>query len=679
MSLPQEATFEVPQAAPPQAPVFAIGLEPSDRETLAHAYAQEILRSLQLRRLGTSASKGLEQDLQEYWDRYELVPPTRDLPFEGAANYRVPLTKWVIDSIYGRVFAGLAAVRPYFRVEPTEPGEAERAARVEEFLDFSAEHELNYAEWLDDALLNAAVEGTAIGHLMWDQLSEHRLAEQVDQIQEPVFDEGGEALTDGYGLPILKGSPRSQIVEREDVVFEGPRLSLVPLLDFLVADWRRKNLSEQPWMGHRARLYAPELEALQDKEGYFADEIDQILQSMGNQATESTVTVQQEGLETRTGVVESSQPSTLKMLQWYEVWTLIGWYDWDKDGKPERVLMEIAMPSRRLIRLIKYPYLHNRPNYIVLRILPRSGHFLGRSIAADMKMTQDELDAMHNQRTDATAIAIAALFTFIYSDQVSIDLERDKIQLGRPIRIEGDINQFQSLARAFRGVTPPGSDLEQQLLTFAERLSGISDPQAGRPAQGRKTAFEIGAVIQEGNVRFKRYIERCEVALVELAYQVIGLYQQHASRVLPKVINVLNDQKNPFREVEPGEIAGRFNFRAHGAAIASNMDLDAKKAIDLLELADKSSLLNALIMKSPTRAYALAKVVLDKLGGGDIPVEAIIGTEQEAQALAQQAPPEQPGGPEVNPDVEKMVQGMLGGGGGQPPSPAEMAPEVGPS
>src|SRR3970282_2035810 len=125
LSLPQEATFEVPQAAPPQAPVFAIGLEPSDRETLAHAYAQEILRSLQLRRLGTSASKGLEQDLQGYWDRYELAPPTRDLPFEGAANYRVPLTKWVIDSIYGRVFAGLAAVRPYFRVEPTEPGEAE--------------------------------------------------------------------------------------------------------------------------------------------------------------------------------------------------------------------------------------------------------------------------------------------------------------------------------------------------------------------------------------------------------------------------------------------------------------------------------------------------------------------------------------------------------------------------
>ena len=676
---PAPISFDAPQSAPPEQPVFAIVLEQSDREDLARAYSNEIERSLRVRRLGSTASKGLEQDLQDYWERYELIPPDRELPFEGAANYRVPLTKWVIDSIHGRAYAGLSSVRPTYKVEPMEPDDSAHAARIEEFLDYVFEQELNYAEWLDDALLNGLVEGTAVGVLNWDVKTEHRLQEDIQEIQEPVPDESGQPMLDPYGQPIMKRTTKSRIVEREDVSYEGPRLDLVPLLDFLVADWRRKNLAEQPWMGHRTRLYAPELSALRGQEGYIDEEIDAVLSSTGNQATESVLTAQQAGEEKRTGVVESSQPSSLKMLQWYEIWSLLGWYDWDRDGQPERVVMEIAMPQRRLIRLIKYPYLHNRPNYIVLRILPRTSHFLGRSLAADMRMTQDETDATHNQRTDATAVSIAALFTFLVGEGASLDLERDKIQLGRPIKVEGDVNQIQSLARAFRGVQVPGAELENLLLSFAERLSGISDAQTGRTTTSRTTAFEIGAVIQEGNVRFKRYIERCEVALKELAYQVIGLYQQHADRAMPKVVKVLNDPDNPFRTVEANEIAGRFNYRVHGAAIASNQDLDARKMLELLELVEKSAVLQAFIKINPLNGWNLAKMVLDKLGSGDIPVTDIIGTKEELQAYLQAQAAKEAGRPEPggsDPRVEQTVQSIQTGRP-IPPAPAEVAPQVG--
>lgn len=696
--------FDAPQTNPPEQFSFAIGLEQADREKFAKEYGNEIERALQARRSGFASSyqwigdadtatkatrvtdpgrpqlKSWEDEIQDNWARYEMLPPDRMLPFDGAANYRTPLTKWIVDSILARIIAGLATVRPVFRVEAAQSvDDMARGGRVEEFLDYSLEHELDFVPWLDSALQSAAVEGAAIGYLTWQNKVEHRLVEELQERMEVVKDPAtDQPMPDGLGGFVQKRVQEVKIVEREDVVESRPNLDLIPFVDFLVADPRRRRLSDQPWMGHRTRLYRAELVQLKGQEGYFDEEIQNLLDGAGNVSTGPSTDKVEQGVEQRTGVATGSTATpSMKMLDTFDIWPIIAWYDWDQDGKPERVVAEIAMPQKRLIRLIKFPYLHNRPFYIPIMLLPRSNSFMPRALVGDLKMTQDELDAMTNQRSDATAIAIACLFMFLYDDQAGFDPSKVRIGLGESIKVSGDINHIQSLAKAFRGVQVPGMDVVNYLLEMARQLSGIHEMQTGGTDSKRATAFEIGAVIQEGNVKFRRMIERVAIAMAEIAYQVIALYQQHANRVDPKVYKVLNDPENPFRTLEPGELAGRWNYRVHGMAIASQRDLDARKAMEMLQIVEQSTVLQEFLRVDPRRRYHLARVFLDKLGW---PVEDIIGKEEQIPqvmgAQAAQAQQER-AGRQVPPEVERMVQEMMGRGGAGEAPPQQPQSEAG--
>lgn len=704
MALPdlKSIILQTPQVTPPAPFDFGITLAQPDREKFAMEFGAEIRRTLQARRSGAAAGykwygdvvdaasttvtrvtdpgsgrplmKSWEDEIQDFWARYELLPPDRTPPFDGAANYRTPLTKWIVDAILARIIAGLATVRPIYRVEAAHSmADIEQAGKVEEFLDYVLEHELNFVQWLDDALLQAAVEGAAIGYLTWNAGSpQHQLAEVSQEQTAPVMDETGQPVTDMFGQPVQKQTTMSSIQEVGDVTEEKPYLALVPLTDFLVADPRRKDLNDQPWMGHRTRLYRAELSQLRGKPGYIDEELNNLLDGAGNASTDPSIDKAEQGVQQRVGIATgatsgSAALPSMRMLNYWDIWTIIAWYDWDQDGKPERVVAEIAMPQARLIRLIKYPYLHNRPFYIPISLLPRSNSFYPRSLVGDLRMTQDEVDAIHNQRTDATSVAISALFMFLYDEQAGFDPSRVRMGLGESIKVTGDINHIQTLAKSFRGVNPPGMDIENLLIDFARQLSGIHEMQTGGAAGARTTAFEVGAVLQEGNVKFRRMIERVSVSMAEIAYQVIALYQQHANRIESKVYKVLDDPNNPFRTMDMGDLAGRWNYRVHGMAIASQRDLDAKKAMQMMELVEKSTVLQKFIGADPRRLYHLVRVFLDKLGW---PVEDLIGKETEIPGLMgaqadQAAQAQQQAGDAVQPDVQKMVeqiQGRMGGG-----------------
>lgn len=695
---PIAAEFSVPQMAAPQPFDFTIGLAKGDRETFARQYGVEIERALQARRSGgmmsshaqwvgdanpatqatrieaagaRSVIKSWEQEIQDNWSRYDMQPPDRELPFEGAANYRTGLTRLMTDAILARIMAGVATIRPIFRAEAQEGTfqDIEQAGDVESFLDWSLENEVDFVPWLDDALIQAGVEGAAIGYLTWQTEREHRLVEIVEPSDEPISTDGG---------TVMKHTTVSRIKEVDEVVEAHPHLDLIPLTDFLVGDPRRKRLRDQPWMGHRSTLYRAELVQLkgQPGSGYFDDEIDDLITGAGNQTTAPSTRDADRGVDQRTGVNTTNQTSQLRMLDKFEVWTLIAWYDWDLDGKPERVVAEIAMPQKRLIRLIKYPYLHNRPFYIPIVLKPRPNSFYPYSLVGDMRMDQDELDALSNQRTDATAIAIASLFMFLYDEQAGFDPGRVKFALGESIKVDGDINHVQVMAKAFKGVQVPGMEIINYILDMARQKSGIHTQQTGGMESKRTTAFEVGAVIQEGNVQFKRMIERVSVALSEIAYQIIALYQQHADRSQPKVFKVLNAAKNPFRTIDVGELAGRWNYRVHGMAIAGQRDLDTRKAFEFLDLGAKHPWIAELVAMDPRRKYAAVRTFLDKIGW---PVEETIGREDQFRMLPLIGPGGPGAGPTVDPRVEQMAQKLLAQKGGSPTngggSPTSAGPE----
>lgn len=657
----------VPQMEAPQQFDFKIPLQQADLDLVGQKYSMEIERALQARRSGAAQNfqiignvaeaattaqvvanprrpsfKSWEDEIQDLWNRYEMVPPDRDLPFDGAANYRTPLTKWMVDAVLARLMAGLATVRPIWRVEAREPAFINGAGKIEEFLDYVAEEEVNFTEWLDLALIQAGVEGAGIAYVTWITASEHQLIEEVTHVEE--------AITDEFGAQIgIKKTARSAIVEHDTVIESRPNVDLIPMMDFLVADPRRKHLKDQPWMGHRARLYRAEIAALKGHEGYFNDQIDKALGGGGYQPGSSSTQKADEGVDARTGIKTVNDFSQMKMLDPFDVWSLTAWYDWDLDGKPERVVLEIVMPSRILIRMIKFPYLHGRPFYVPLVLLPRPHSFYPRSLVGDLRMTQDETDAMHNHRTDATSIAISSLFMFLYDEQAGYDPSRQRISLGESIKIDGDINHIQVLAKSFRGITVPGMDIEQLLIDFGKFLTGIHEMQTGGTNEKRTTAFEVGAVIQEGNVKFRRMIERASEAMAEIAYQIIALYQQHANRSLPKMYKVLNETNSPFREIESGEMFGRWKYRVHGVALAHQRDMDVKKAMDVTQLVSTNPIFAELVMNNPRRKYHVAKTLLDKIGA---PVVDIIGTEAEAMSSV---PPMPGGGPTIDPEVEKKV------------------------
>jgi hypothetical protein len=120
----------------------------------------------------------------------------------------------------------------------------------------------------------------------------------------------------------------------------------------------------------------------------------------------------------------------------------------------------------------------------------------------------------------------------------------------------------------------------------AERVLGVSDMMQGKPSAEKRTAFEISAVVEGGNVKFERMVARIEFGVDET--QGLDSFAAELMRltdlVTPDVpISFKRRGDKKMSVFEPGIKDGRFEYIPHGTNSNVNPESRYKRAYGTIQ------------------------------------------------------------------------------------------------
>ena len=424
------------------------------------------------------------------WDDLYLAKPMqakKTFPWDGACNVILPLIGTTVDSIVARLVNTIFGVEPFWTVNALHPDFADAAKPTEDFLDWSRRVEFD----LYRPVKRWAIEVTKYG---WGWL-------------KPRWD----VSTMPYVSPTADGSAvRSDIIVRRVVVDHVLCADMIAQADI-------GDEEQGEWQAHRIRLTDGQIRwrVAEKRFDLTQAEVDAVLRSK-----DDTTVVAQYLTAADDQVVSSSALNTI-----YEVW---GDFPLGNDPKPVPIRVHFHRPTRTILAAIYNPHFYGDRGFIKGTLIEREGRPEGLGIAQMLEQLQDENATIHQQQVDNATLANTRFFvgkrgqvrsgTKIWPGRVLVvgDPERDLkvMQLG-------DVYQSMQM-------------LERSVMAYAERRSGVSDPQLGRESQpsSRATATGTLALIQEGNRRFDLNVRDMRHALSKLGKHVLQLNQQFRPRGL---------------------------------------------------------------------------------------------------------------------------------------------------
>lgn len=435
------------------------------------------------------STSGLRSKLTDYHDLYEAGlddAPDKEFPWEGAANYNVPLIMSVIDSMHARIAKAVFDVDPIFLAQPRTPEGASSAKKGEWYLDYWVDR-MRLSAKLDMAAHLMLVEGTSVVKVDWDERTR-----EIPQVPN------------GQGFPV---PGNASVVE-----YAGPTVYPVPLKDFVLIPADSPTIDDATYVGHAVTLTSGQLRARADEGVYF--NVDELLERKAIESNTRRVT------ESTSKLVNVDPHSEYEETQQYEIVELYGPYDFG-DG-PVLSVMTFSPDHDILLRLEPSTYGYNRPPYVSFCAYPRPNFFYGRSIAELLESAQSELASLHNMRSDAITRKIAPPLI----QQIGAAWNPDEIpwRPGQiiPVNDPGELFELQ-LSDIPQGIFAH----EQDILQFTERVTGMSDYAIGTsPSRGR-TATEVNRVTSEGLARIDIVISRFQQGMRQLAWHIWWLLYQY--------------------------------------------------------------------------------------------------------------------------------------------------------
>jgi len=534
------------------------------------------------------------------WARYEIAPPDRKLNYDQEPNLRVPLTKWIVDGVWVRMMRTIWGQQPYLRVVDEDLADPPEALPVQLMLQHLADTDLQLRFRAGHLFLNALVEGTAVG----------KLIRKIDSRR--IRDKTGDLLSE------------STITDKV-----GFALDVIDFKDFWVAHPGIVDLNKQPWVAHRVWLTWEEMRARQ-RDGRFTvtrDQMDKLKPLGKKRLVASPISA----LDQAKSVLEKSEDAGWATVDEWEVLEVEGSFDPTNQEQWQECLFNVMVGWNDFpLRAQKYPFWNGTRDYLVYRPKPRANRFYGQSAAGEVQALQDEGDARLNQDLSAKTLAVLAGLTPVLPRSMQREWDRHKWQLLKPIYLDAP-EQFRTLAQftmAVRELDP----LLEKLFQIAERISGMSDPQLGKPVTGSKTAFEIATVQSEGNIKFAEMIEQLQIGNTELGYQVIEHAYQLAMEdpmFAQRIAKV--STTDPFAGITLAELRQRWQVIPVGNTMIANKEANARMWMGVYELFKD----DIFVIANPEHSYFLRNRVLQSIGV-DREIEKLIGTEAEVKTFADQ-------------------------------------------
>lgn len=277
--------------------------------------------------------------------------------------------------------------------------------------------------------------------------------------------------------------------------------------------------------------------------------------------------------------------------------------DVDKDEKEqdnfkeEKIVFTVAENTKVPIRLIRQIDLtmNNETQIKRMRLFPESGQSYGSPLYAKLKSVHKIGSDLYNQLINCAMIAMMPWF--LYDDRSGIK-QRVQIQPGQGVpvdNVEGvRFATFQANPQSFLVFL-------QTVISMWERLGNIGDLQIGRPSETagkNKTATEVMAVIQEGNIRYNYQARTMKEEFIVILRAIYDLYYQNMP--FDKTFYYAGQQV----AIPRAEMRRPFKFQLVGSSETANKLIERKEAEDLYTLGMQNPLVNPVkVVEDLLKAY----------------------------------------------------------------------------
>lgn len=396
------------------------------------------------------------------WRRMAILEPkskVQSWPWEGAANVVTPIAAQKVNTIYAKLVAMYAQVRPVWSTTAPRADMAASCRALSAYLNALSESPMA----LDLARRNRTI--------MYDLV---RLGTQP--VRVPWLSES---------VPIKKQSLNGSAENAERVVHDGPAVIPIRLEDF-IARAEYAEVEQMPVVGHRVFLSSAEMR-LRGARGTYAN-VEAVLGS-----AESAMEPSREDEQSRLGTSATRHPDE-EANRVYEVCELFVRFDDDADGIAEDWKVWFHRGTSTILRAELN--LLGRRDIVVLRYFPVPNELYGIGVCQYLEWLQAEADFLHNTRWNDLELILTPAFK---RRQGSMALKKSKVRPGGFLDM-ADLNDVAPLVVPdFTGSTYAAENLVRD---YADRISGANDPMSGYGDSTLKSGSNAASLMflaQQGN------------------------------------------------------------------------------------------------------------------------------------------------------------------------------------
>jgi hypothetical protein len=449
----------------------------------------------------------LEEDWMRYQIKYRAKPetPEKSFPWKGAANLVTPVIATDVDTTVSGLMGVLYATPNLWTCEALRPDWIDFAARLQEFLQWAQDSELEMYNVITEWVTEMVKLGTGI--LKWRYQREFK--KMFEWREQP-------------------GGVLAQLVRR--MATNRPDVRRVALPDFYLPA-SSSDIQSAPWTAERLLLSWSQIESRVRAGIYLPETLDRIGYHW-RQTQPRTEFSQYQSVQER---LDHFIPGYGDRFELFEFWPN---YDIDRDSEPEALVCTVHIPTMTYARIDFNPTFAQERPYAEARFLRQEGRFYGLGLGDILEIIQDEATAMHCQRIDSGTLRNAAVF----KGKLGSGIKQDTmIWPGRILLMNDPENDLVAMNM---GVGAESTVAEEEfLLNYAHQRSQVSDYQrggAGNPSISYSTATTTVEMLKQGRLRLDQVLREIQSGLGKVGRGVVELYQQFDQGGKPYL--VLGDQ-----------------------------------------------------------------------------------------------------------------------------------------
>ena len=553
-------------------------------------------------------SAGFDDFVRRWRDQYENVVPPKNFPWRGSSNISVPLSRSICDTQHAFACIAIFGISPIYKGSADTTEKRTQVFSKEQAMEFILRNVVNLPAVGDEAILDAMIDSTAILMPYWKRT--------VGKTRQWAINEMGQ-----YSL-----------VEKEEIIFDGPCVDRVDILDFGMYPVLSKCIEEAQVSFVRKWLNATELRQGVIDGCFDAEAVERVVSGspQGNiryaeNAGGDRNRNERIGLKPNTEITSKDE--------YYETFITLIKKDIDLDGIPELCLVHVELGTKEILRAEIFPYFHDTPFFVPIVAFKRKGSFYGYSLMEILQDPQLELNAIHNQRVDNGTLRNTAVFKAKRSLQWEPD--RSPIRPGQVIwcdNPEEDIVPMQ-----FGAENQDAFASEDASRAIMKEVGGVNDLMLAQTQNGNSTLGESERALQSAGVKNDVMINRLKQGFDILGQQFADLLKQFAPEKL-EIPSGIDPRTNMpmMKSITREDFISDGDFRVHGTSALANPVLQAQLAEKLYLWAER----DPFAQSDPAHMYMVTRRYLE--GNGEQDPEQYIGTLEEFLQKQQQQEPDKP-------------------------------------